>query len=101
MKFRRTGRAGVVAGVMLLALSACGGTKSVAQADVEKQAGEELAKVVGQKPDKIECPGDLKAEVGTEMRCELFAGGESIGLTVTVTSVDGSDVKFDVNVDQQ
>jgi len=36
MKFRRTGRAGVVAGVMLLALSACGGTKSVAQADVEK-----------------------------------------------------------------
>jgi len=35
------------------------------------------------------------------MRCELFAGGESIGLTVTVTSVDGSDVKFDVNVDQQ
>jgi len=86
---------------MLLALSACGDSNAVAQADVEKQASDELTKVVGQKPDKIECPGDLEGKVGTEMRCELFSGGESIGLTVRVTSVDGGDVKFDVQVDQQ
>lgn len=101
MGIGRRGSRVAIAAACLLALSACGGSKAVAQSDVEGQASEQLAAQVGQKPDKIECPGDLKAEVDTTMRCELTAGGDSIGLTVTVTSVDGDNVKFDVEVDEK
>lgn len=85
---------------LTLMLSACG-SKAVAQSDVEEQVKDQLTKTVGQTPDKIECPGDLKAEVGTTMRCTLSAGGDSIGLTVEVTSVEGDNVKFGIEVDQQ
>ncbi|NNH71091.1 hypothetical protein HLB23_14655 [Nocardia uniformis] len=34
------------------------------------------------------------------MRCTLTAGGDTLGLTVTVTSVDGDNVKYDVEVDE-
>ncbi|WP_307644745.1 DUF4333 domain-containing protein [Nocardia uniformis] len=39
-------------------------------------------------------------KVGTTMRCTLTAGGDTLGLTVTVTSVDGDNVKYDVEVDE-
>lgn len=84
----------------MLLLSACG-VGAVPQEDVEQQVSDALAESVGQTPDKVECPDDLPAEVGAEMRCTLTAGGESIGLTVTVTSVEGTDVNFDIQVDEQ
>lgn len=40
---------------------------------------------VGQRPDKINCRGDLAGKVGETMRCTLSAGTDEIGLTVTVT----------------
>ena len=61
--------------------------------------GELLAEEVGQTPDEFTCSEDLPAEMGAEIRCELTHEGESIGATVTVTSVDGSDVQWDVVVD--
>jgi hypothetical protein len=90
---------GASAGACVLLLSACGGTKAVSEAKVEQKVSEQLTAQVGQKPDDIDCPGDLKAEKGTTMRCTLTAGDTSLGLTVTVTSVDGSNVKFDIQVD--
>ena len=90
----------VVAAATLL-LAGCGSsTKSVSQEQVETRISEQLTKQVGQKPDTISCPGDLKAEKGTTMRCKLTSGGTSLGLTVKVTSVDGSNVKFDIQVDE-
>lgn len=101
MQLHRTGRFGIaVAGALLLLLSACG-AGAVSQEDVEQQISDALAEQVGQTPDKVECPDDLPAEVGAEMRCTLTAGGESIGLTVTVTSVEGTDVSFDFVVDEE
>ena len=47
------------------------------------------------------CPDDLIGRVGVKMRCMLSAGSDKIGLTVTVTSVEGKNVKFDIDVDQQ
>jgi hypothetical protein len=73
--------------------------KSVDKAVVEQQISDQLEAQVGQKPDKIECPDDLKAKVGETMRCTLTAGGDELGVSVEVTSVDGSDVGFDINVD--
>jgi hypothetical protein len=51
-------------------------------------------------PD-ITCPDDLKRDVGATTRCELTDQGTTYGVTVTVSSVDGGDVKYDFKVDDQ
>lgn len=67
--------------------------------DVEKQISESLTKETGAKPDKIDCPGDLKGKVDATMRCTLTAGTEELGLTVTVTELSGTTVRFGIEVD--
>jgi predicted small lipoprotein YifL len=83
-----------------VALAGCGlaGPASVSAADVEEQITEQLTQMVGQAPDDVTCPDDLPAEEGAEMTCVLSAGGETIDVAVTVTSVDGDDVNFDIQV---
>ena len=53
----------------------------------------------GKQVDEVSCP-DLPAAVGATQRCSLRAGNDTYGVTVTVTSVQGTDVKFDIQVDQ-
>lgn len=77
------------------------GTPAVAQADVEQQVSDELAAQVGQTPDDITCPGDLPAEVGATMTCLLTAGTDTIDVYLTVTTVDGTDVGYDIKVADQ
>lgn len=93
------------AGVLALLLSAgcsfnfsAGGT-SVDKETVAQEAAKELEAQVGQTPDDVTCPEDLPGEVGASIRCELTAGGETLGVTVTTTEVDGSNVNFDIEVD--
>ncbi len=78
-------------------LAACG-TAAVPAVDVQTQISEQLAAEVGQAPDSVTCPGDLPAEVGASMTCELTAGKEQLPVMVTVTAVDGTDVNFDIEV---
>jgi hypothetical protein len=59
-----------------------------------------LEKQVGARPDDVACPGDLKGEIGETMRCELTAGTDKLGVTVKVTEVDGTDVKYSAEVDE-
>ncbi|WP_344090903.1 DUF4333 domain-containing protein, partial [Nocardiopsis composta] len=66
-----------------------------------QEAAAVLEEQVGQTPDDLTCPEDLPAEVGSSIRCELTAGGQTLGVTITTTSVEGSDVNFDVEVDEQ
>jgi hypothetical protein len=66
--------------------------KSVAQSVLTQLMGE------GKQVDQVSCP-DLPATVGASQRCTLQAGGDTYGVTVTVTSVQGTDVKFDIQVD--
>ena len=47
------------------------------------------------------CPEDLEGVVGTQLRCELVAGNDTYGVTVTVTSVKGTNVNFHIAVDDQ
>ncbi|GAA4612285.1 DUF4333 domain-containing protein [Saccharopolyspora hordei] len=68
---------------------------------LEKTVTERLTEMAGQRPDSVTCPGPLAAEVGKTERCVLTAGGDRIGVTVTVTSVQGGNVKFDIEVDDQ
>lgn len=86
---------------LALALTGCSQTVTVDEADLEAEVSRQLEASVGQAPDEIDCPGDLAGEEGTEMRCTLTAGEDELGLTVTVTGVDGTDVDFDVQVDEQ
>lgn len=81
-------------------LAGCGASV-VAEKDLEKGVSDQLTESVGQAPDDIDCPGDLEAEVGTTMRCTLTAGPDELGLTVTVTEVDGSEINYEVEVDQE
>jgi len=76
-----------------------GGPGAVAADEVAERSSEMLAEQIGQAPDDLTCAEDLPAEVGAEIRCELTEGGESLGVTITTTSVDGSDVQWDVQVD--
>lgn len=85
--------------VLVVAMAACSGEKVLDEAEVEEGAKQALTETVGQEPDSIDCPDDLKAEVGATMRCELTAGSDTLGVTVTVTSIDGDNATYDVEVD--
>jgi hypothetical protein len=95
----KNGRLGFVLALSLGATAACGAS-TVAESELEEQAASALEELVGERPE-IDCPGDLEAEVGAEIRCTLTAAdGTTLGTTIVITSVDGDDVLFDVNVDE-
>jgi hypothetical protein len=89
----------------LLAAGGCSlsvGGSAVSKAKIERTISDRLEATVGQRPKEVTCPGNLKAEKGTRMHCQLEADdGSKIGLTVTVTAVKGSDVKYDIKVDNK
>lgn len=79
-----------------------GGEPAAVPADeVARQAAAVLEEQVGQAPDDLTCPEDLPAEVGASIRCDLTAGGRILGVTITATAVEGTNVDFDVVVDEQ
>ena len=86
-------------------VAGCGGSVSVgndvSQAEAEKQAATVIAEDVGvpvSEVPPIKCPGDLKAEVGTVMNCDFGPVDGQMGTAkLTVTSVEGSKVGFDVS----
>ncbi|WP_245388599.1 DUF4333 domain-containing protein [Streptomyces iranensis] len=61
---------------------------------------EKLAATTGRPKPDIACPEDLVGKVGTTTRCKLTADdGSTLGVSVTVTSVDGDQINFDVKAD--
>ncbi|MEZ5141154.1 MAG: DUF4333 domain-containing protein [Acidimicrobiales bacterium] len=80
-------------------LVACSTTGSVSQATVESQTSQVLAEQVGRAPDSVSCPGSFEATVGNTMRCVLTDGSTRYGVTLTIDSVDGSNAKWSVKVD--
>jgi hypothetical protein len=89
--------AGLMAGVGACSCSI--GTSSshaVSKGDVASQITQKLTDAQGNKPDSVECPGDLPANVGAQLNCSMKVKGATYNVNVTVTSVNGSDVKFDM-----
>jgi hypothetical protein len=68
---------------------------------VASKVSDGLTQKVGQKPDAVTCPDNLKGTPGSTLRCDLKDGDQTYGVTVTVTDVDAGDVKFDFKVDDQ
>jgi hypothetical protein len=66
---------------------------------VEQQVRTQLAEEVGREPEQVTCPGDLAGVVGDQMLCNLTDSGLELGVTLTVTAVEGEDVRFDIVVD--
>lgn len=87
--------------LLILALAGCSQQVTVDEAELEDEVSAQLERTVGQAPDRIDCPGDLDGTEGTEMRCTLYAGEDELGVTVTVTGVDGEEVDFDIEVDEE
>jgi predicted secreted protein len=93
----------IAALTLTLSLSACSasasiGTKQVDKAEVVKQVSAQLAKQVGKAPDSVTCPDNLDAKVGADLDCSLTDQGANYGVHVTVSSVDGDNVNFDIKV---
>lgn len=60
-----------------------------------------LEAVAHAKAKSVTCPHKLKAKVDATTRCTLVAtDGTRIGVTVTVTAVDGDHVSYDAQADQ-
>jgi Domain of unknown function (DUF4333) len=78
-----------------------GTSVSVDKAELAKEISAQLEKQVGRAPDSVNCPDNLKGEVGATTRCTLKDGDQSYGVNVNVTKVEGTDVKFDLKVDDQ
>ncbi|MDQ4115149.1 MAG: DUF4333 domain-containing protein [Actinomycetota bacterium] len=73
---------------------------TVDEIELEERVSTSLEQQVGQKPDQIDCPGDLTGKVGETMECTLTAGADQLGVTVTVTAVNESTVDFDLEVER-
>lgn len=85
----------------LLVLSGCGGQAEVSTDDLEEQITTQLTEQVGQAPDDVTCEDPLPAEEGEQVRCSLTAGESTYGIDVTASEVDGDNVRFDIQVDDE
>ena len=62
---------------------------------------EKLADTTGQPEPDVTCHEDLPGKAGTTTRCTLTAGdGSTLGVTVTVSSVEGDRINFDIKADE-
>jgi predicted thioesterase len=75
--------------------------ETVDKAQVAEEISGQLAQQAGRKPESVTCPDNLKGVAGATLECELTDAGQTYGITVTVTSVDAGDVKFDIKVADQ
>jgi hypothetical protein len=78
-----------------------GTSVSVDKAELAKQIAAQLKQQVGRAPDSVDCPDNLKGEVGATTRCMLKDGDDAYGVNVNVTKVEGTNVNFDIKVDDQ
>lgn len=94
----------VAVGALLVGCSASVNVdKSQPKLSADKLAttvAERLAATTGQPKPDIICPEDLSGKVGTTTRCTLTASDRStVGVTVTVSSVNGDKINFDIKAD--
>ena len=78
-----------------------GTSLTVDKDQLPKEISNQLKGQVGHAPDSVECPDSLEGKVGATTRCTLKDGDQTYGVGVNVTKVEGTDVKFDIKVDDQ
>jgi len=88
--------AGLMASAGACSCSIGSSSHSVSKGDVAGQITSKMTDAAGNKPDSVTCPGDLPAKVGAQLNCEMKVKNQVFNVNVTVTSVNGNDVKFDM-----
>jgi hypothetical protein len=88
--------AGLMAGAGACSCSVGSSSHAVSKSDVAQQITAKLTDGAGNKPDSVTCPSDLPAKVGAQLNCDMKVKDQTFNVNVTVTSVNGSDVKFDM-----
>lgn len=73
-----------------------GSSHSVSKSDIAGQITSKMTDAAGNKPDEVNCPDDLPAKVGAQLNCEMKVKDQTFNVNVTVTSVEGGNVKFDM-----
>ena len=69
---------------------------AVSKSDVASQITSKMTDAAGNKPDSVTCPDDLPAKVGAQLNCTMKVKNQTFNVNVTVTSVNGNNVKFDM-----
>jgi hypothetical protein len=69
---------------------------AVSKSDVAGQITAKMTDAAGNKPESVTCPDDLAAKVGAQLNCTMKVKDQTFNVNVTVTSVNGNDVKFDM-----
>jgi hypothetical protein len=85
-----------IAGALSGAAACSSGPGTVSKDDIAKQITDKMTDAGGNKPDSVSCPDGLKAQVGSQLNCGMKVKGQDFNVNVTTTSVDGSNVKFDM-----
>jgi len=93
----------VITAFLVSACSVSVGTSSLSATEVEQKATAALSESQGVPLDEmppLECPSDLAAEVGATMTCVIGdpAQGNTYDVVITVETVEGEDVAFDIQV---
>ena len=96
MKPRRSLAAATVAALALTA-GACG-EEVVSKDEVQEEVSLLIQQQAGEKPKSVDCPEDLKAEEGEKIKCKVSVGGQDVNAEVTVTSIDGEQANFSVEI---
>ena len=88
----------VIAG-FVITTAACG-AGAIDESEVESSVATQLAEETGQPEPNIDCPGDLDAEVGATMECDLTVDGDDAvyPVEVKVTSVEDGTANYSVEV---
>lgn len=68
---------------------------SLGKREVEGLLSTRLAEAGGQRPDHVDCSGDLQGKVGATLDCSVTTAGEPSPMTLTVTKVNGDTIEFD------
>jgi hypothetical protein len=70
--------------------------EKVGKSQIASDITAKLTDGVGNKPDSVTCPDDLLAKVGAQMNCTMSVKNQTYNVNVSVTSVDGTSVKYDM-----
>jgi Domain of unknown function (DUF4333) len=104
LKLARRLRGPLVFGITALAAAAACSLEpsfSIDKDEVTRAISDQYEGNTGHAPQSVSCPGDLKGEVGTTMRCTLADGGNTFGVEVKVNKVEGINVNFDILLDDK
>ena len=98
---RRLVESAVWAAFAVVAAAACSFSAGTSVSVDKDELAKKIAQQVGRAPESVRCPDNLEGEVGATTRCTLDDSGKTYGVDVNVTKVDGTDVRFDLKVDDR